>query len=152
MATNMVTRKVRHKNADGTVIEADIGALAENVTEDANHRFVTDAEKEAWNNKPNTEDIDLSAKVDKQGGDIADTVVSTFEASTAEFPVPAAGEAPKTFMGKVKKFFEDFNNIRTGLLTLGQIVNNCTSDRSDLPLAAAQGKALRGQITELYNN
>lgn len=45
----MITRKVRHKNEDGTVVEADIGALAKNVEEDEQHRFVSDEEKKKWN-------------------------------------------------------------------------------------------------------
>ncbi len=36
-------------NADGTIVEVDIGALAQNVMQDANHRFVSDTEKAAWN-------------------------------------------------------------------------------------------------------
>ncbi len=50
----MVTRKVKHKNADGTVIEADIGVLAENVQEDTGRQFVSGAEKEKLNNLRNT--------------------------------------------------------------------------------------------------
>ena len=44
----MVTRKIEHKQADGTVLEADIGALAGNIVEDTMHRFVTDEEKNAF--------------------------------------------------------------------------------------------------------
>lgn len=50
-----VTRKIRHKDETGTITEADIGALAENVVEDAQHRFVTDIEKAEW--KATTEEI-----------------------------------------------------------------------------------------------
>ena len=42
----MVTKKIKHKTADGTVLEADIGAEAKNVSEDAEHMFVTETEKE----------------------------------------------------------------------------------------------------------
>lgn len=41
---------MKQKLANGTEMEVDIGALAENVLEDENHRFVTDAEKEAFLN------------------------------------------------------------------------------------------------------
>lgn len=44
-----VTKKIKHKTAEGTVIEAEIGADAKNVTEDTEHRFVTDEEKAKWN-------------------------------------------------------------------------------------------------------
>ena len=46
-----VTRRIRHKNNDGTIIEAEIGAYARNVSEDKDHRFVTDKEKNGWNDK-----------------------------------------------------------------------------------------------------
>ncbi len=88
-------------------------------------------------------------KVDAAGGDIANTKVSEFAAASGEFPVPAAGESPKTLWGKVKKFSEDFKNWKTGVCMIGQIVNNCTSDAANLPLAARQGKELMGLYTQL---
>lgn len=45
-------------------------------------------------------------------------------------------------------------NLKAGLkfvLHAGQIVNNCVTDNAGLPLAAAQGKALQDQITQLYS-
>ena len=45
----MVTKKIIHKEADGTIIEILIGANAENVEEDSEHRFVSDEEKNLWN-------------------------------------------------------------------------------------------------------
>ena len=80
----MVTRKIRHKNGDGSIVEAEIGAKAENVLEDENHRFVTDSEKTSWN-----------GKVDADGGDIANTKVSEFAASSTQWPVPEAGDQAK---------------------------------------------------------
>lgn len=46
-------------------------------------------------------------------------------------------------------------NLKAGLkfvLHAGQIVNNCVTDNAGLPLAAAQGKALQDQITQLYSD
>ena len=60
-----------------------------------------------------------------------------------------------TFLQKVKSkmnIFEFYRNFKAGMqyvLHAGQIVNNCASDAADLPLAAAQGKALWDQITRL---
>ena len=88
-------------------------------------------------------------KVDAAGGDIANTKVSEFAAASGEFPVPAAGESPKILWGKVKKFAEDFKNWNKGVCMIGQIVNNCTSDAANLPLAARQGKELMGLYTQL---
>lgn len=88
-------------------------------------------------------------KIDSSGGDIANTKVSEFAANSTQWPVPAAGEAPKTLWGKVKKFIEDFKNWMTGVCLIGQIVNNCVTNNPNLPLSAAQGKALMDLYTVL---
>ena len=93
-----------------------------------------------------------SDKVDAAGGDIADTTVSEFTEEAAQFPVPAPGEKPKTLWGKMKKFVEDFKAWYTGVCLIGHIVNNCTSTANNLPLAAAQGKALMDLYTQLYSD
>lgn len=56
----MVTKKIKMKNKDGVVTECDIGAKAENVTQDASHRFVSDTEKDTWNKKANAEEANQS--------------------------------------------------------------------------------------------
>ena len=88
-------------------------------------------------------------KVDSSGGDTAETVVSAFEASSEEFPVPAAKEKAKTRWGKAKKFCEDFRAWMTGVCLLGHIVNNCVTNNPNLPLSAAQGKVLMDLYTVL---
>ena len=88
-------------------------------------------------------------KVDSAGGDTAETVVSTFEASSENFPVPAVKEKAKTRWGKVKKFGDDFKAWMTGVCLLGHIVNNCVTNNPNLPLSAAQGKALMDLYTVL---
>lgn len=87
------------------------------------------------------------SKVDIIDGDISNTKVSEFTASTAQYPVPATGDASKTLWGKVKKFCEDMNNLRASMVFVGSIVNNCVTDRADLPGSAAQLKVLM----DLYN-
>ena len=69
----------------------------------------------------NTEKIDeeLAKKADAAGGDISETVITTTEESTAEYPVPAAGDSAKTVLGKVQKFFGDIRNWMTGVCLLG---------------------------------
>lgn len=91
-------------------------------------------------------------KVDSNGGDIANTKVSEFAANSTQWPVPAAGESPKTLWGKVKKFTEDFKNWMSGVCLIGQIVNNCVTNNANLPLSAAQGKALMDLYTVLNTN
>lgn len=91
-------------------------------------------------------------KVSTSGGDISETVITTTEESTAEYPVPAAGDSAKTVLGKVQKFFGDIRNWMTGVCLLGQIVNNCVTNNAKLPLAAAQGKALMDKLTTLNSD
>lgn len=68
-----------------------------------------------------------------------------------EFPIPLAGDTTKTMMGKVKKFSEDFKNLKSSLLLVNQVVNNCTTDRGNLPGTAAQLKVsmdLHNQVSD----
>lgn len=97
-------------------------------------------------------DRELKKKAETSGGDISEMTVKTLEEVKTEFPVPVAGESTKTFLGKVKKFFEDTKSWMTGVCMLGQLVNNCVTNRSDLPLAAAQGKVLMDLYTQLYSD
>ncbi len=91
---------------------------------------------------------ELMKKVDVNG-DISEMIVKTLDDITNEFPIPKNGEKSRTFMGKVRKFFEDFNAFKTGIMTLGQLVNNCVTDNPKLPLSAAQGKVLMDLYTVL---
>lgn len=136
-----VTRRIRHKNNDGTIIEAEIGAYARNVSEDEDHRFVTDKEKNGWNDK-----------VSASGGDISDTKAAEFETSSASFPIPAAGETVKVILGKIKKHLEDLASWRPTVSLIANIVDNCTSTNADKPLSAKQGKVLQDQITQVNSD
>lgn len=136
-----VTRRIRHKNNDGTIIEAEIGAYARNVSEDKDHRFVTDKEKNGWNDK-----------VSASGGNISDTKATEFETSSASFPIPAAGETVKVILGKIKKHLEDLASWRPTVSLIANIVDNCTSTNTDKPLSAKQGKVLQDQITQVNSD
>lgn len=57
---------------------------------------------------------DLNRKVDINGGDLSDTVVDTFTASTAEYPVPASGDTMRVIGGKIAKFCADILKTFTG--------------------------------------
>lgn len=102
-----------------------------------------------FNDNADTIDTELKKRVLASGGDISNTKISTADSISTEFPVPAAGDTPKTFLGKMKKFVEDFKNLKTGLLTVGMLVNNCVTANANLPLSAAQGKVLMDAITQL---
>ena len=73
----------------------------------------------------------------------------TFEDYTSDTSVPAASAAIEEIKSK-SKLGVLLSNIKAafkGACLIGHIVNNCVTDRSDLPLSAAQGKALM----DLYN-
>lgn len=89
-----------------------------------------------FNDNADTIDTEVNARVKSSGGDIANTKVSTYTASTASFPVPAAGETPKVFMGKIKKFFEDFKALKDGLVTIGMMSNQNINDQNKIPTSA----------------
>lgn len=133
-------------------------------TETTNYHFSKPAETDYYdvnvqNNNWDVADQTLKGvddeKVDKNGGDIANTEVSEFAASSTEWPVPVAGEAPKTLWGKTKKFFEDFKNWMTGVCLLGQLVSNNTTNNTNLPASAAavyQEAQLRAQQIAQLNS
>nr|DAJ03036.1 MAG TPA: hypothetical protein [Caudoviricetes sp.] len=72
---------------------------AKDIIPDASHRFVTEKEKGDWD-----------GKVAALGGDISETVIENLETINTKYPVPAAGETTKVFMGKVEKFINDFKD------------------------------------------
>lgn len=52
-------------------------------------------------------DTAVAERVESSGGDISETLIETLEPIDTKYPVPAAGETTKVFMGKVKKYIED---------------------------------------------
>lgn len=89
-----------------------------------------------FNDNADTIDTEVNARVKSSGGDIANTKVSAFTASTASYPVPAAGETPKVFMGKIKKFFEDFKSFKDSIVTKTMILNQILNDSTKAASAA----------------
>lgn len=64
----------------------------------------------------------VNAKVNTNGGNVAETVVSTVTDSTASFPMPAAGDRLRVMWGKVKKWQQDCmakfgNYVLTSMIT-----------------------------------
>lgn len=76
----MVTRQMKQKLEDGTEITVDIGAKAENVVTDSEHRFVSDAEKAAWGKAASG---DYAEKQDlEEVRELAQTAKTTAEQAT----------------------------------------------------------------------
>ena len=119
-----VIKRMKHKKKDGSIIEADIGALAKNVEQDENHRFVTDNEKKAWNEKPSKD------------GDIAETKVSILEESKVSFPEPAAGDKQRTLWGKVKKWQQDCLVKFGNYVLMSMITNQHLNSTNNIPTSA----------------
>ncbi len=84
----------------------------------------------------------VAAKVQSSGGDISETIIETLDTVVTEFPIPNAGEYSKAFLGKVRKFIQDFNNFKTGIITLGKLVNNGQTTEPGFALDARYGKTL----------
>lgn len=96
-----------------------------------------------------TLDTEIAKKASSSGGDISSMTIKTLDTIATDFPVPSAGESNKTFMGKVKKFIQDFNNFKTGILTLGRLVNNGQTTEPGFALDARYGKTLYDLYAQL---
>jgi len=71
---------------------------------------------------------DLQRKLDKAGGDISDTVAASATASSAAYPIPAAGDSFKVILGKIRKFFTDIKAAVTGLSISGRTITYTKAD------------------------
>ena len=71
---------------------------------------------------------DLELKVDKAGGDVSNTVISTATASSAAYPIPAAGDSIKIILGKIRKFFTDIKAAVVGLSISGKTITYTKAD------------------------
>ena len=89
------------------------------------------------------------------------TVQDIMDIETPEFDDSGTVEGISSFpsfletMKSKMNFFQFFRNLKAGLqfvLHAGQIVNNCVTDNVELPLSAAQGKALMDKYTQLYSD
>lgn len=71
---------------------------------------------------------DLDRKIDKVGGDLSDTVAASATASSAAYPIPAAGDSFKVILGKVIKFFTDIKAAVVGLSISGRTITWTKAD------------------------
>lgn len=113
---------------------------ASDIETDGVHRFVSDGEKSSWDSK-------VSAT-----GDISETKIQTLDSVSSEFPVPQAGETSRLFLGKIRKFIEDFNNFKTGIITVGKLANNGNTTTGGFALDARYGKTLLDLYNKLNND
>lgn len=91
----------------------------------------------------------IGTKVTISGGDISGTNILSLDIIDTEFPIPGAGESVKTFSGKVRKFLQDFSDFKGRILTADMLANDTSTDRTDVPLAAAAAKSLQDQVNAL---
>ena len=78
----------------------------------------------------------------------------TFEDYTEDTSVPEAVTAIEALKSK-SKIGMLLSNIKAafkGACLIGHIVNNCVTDNPNLPLSAAQGKALQDKLATLNSN
>lgn len=124
-----------------------------------------------------TNDV-VATKLTTQGGDASGTIISTVTASTAEYPVPAAGDSMGVIIGKIIKFFGDIVKIFTGATSSAagkkglvpapsagqqtaymrgdgswvQPQNNATTTQNGYVLDARMGKTLADGIASLNDS
>ena len=85
---------------------------------------------------------------------VEETEKPTFEDYTGDTSVPAASAAIEELKSK-SKLGVLLSNIKAafkGACLIGHIVNNCVTDNANLPLSAAQGKALMDAVNVLNTN
>lgn len=97
----------------------------------------------------------LEKKVNASGGDISNTKLATLAAESASFPVPAAGDAPKTLWGKAKKWQQDCLAKFANYVLTSAITNQYLNDTSKIPTAALMyllKQEVNGLNSDLDNN
>ena len=95
-----------------------------------NHLTVQDAASITMevNDAGTTTVADLQRKLDKVGGDLSDTVAASATASSAAYPIPAAGDSVKVILGKIIKFFTDIKAAVTSLSISGRTITYTKAD------------------------
>ena len=84
--------------------------------------------------------------------DISKNIIKSLDNVSSEFPTITAGDTAKGALGKIKKFIDDFNKIRSALVMVGSIVDNSVTDRKDLAVSARQVMLLAQQNAALNNS
>ena len=106
---------------------------------------------------------DLQRLVNLNGGDLSNTVIDTFTAATAEYPVPGAGDTMKVIAGKIVKFCAD---IVSAVTTLGNdkldktgdaqnaTIGTSTASTASYPIPAAGDsfKVILGKIAKFFGD
>lgn len=114
---------------------------AKDVATDEVHRFVTDLEKDNWNRM-----------VPINEGNISNTIIDSLESFSLEFPEPEEGELLKDFLGKVKKFIQDFNEFKLQIITVNNLINDSNYNEKGCALDARFGKVLFDICSRLNND
>lgn len=95
---------------------------------------------------------DLNRKVDLNGGDLSNTVVDTFTAATAEYPVPTVGDTGATLWGKVVKFFSDIRSAVNSKIDSSKITTSLGVTTTGSVADATVSKVLNDKITTLNDS
>lgn len=69
---------------------------------------------------------------------------------SADFPVPAVGDASKTILGKIIKWFGDMSALVATKFNAANVVNNLTTTESGYALDARQGKVLSDKTNTMF--
>lgn len=117
---------------------------ASKLTQDANNRLVTDAEKTAWNNKVDNSrvltDVPANAKFTDTNTTYSEITTAEIDAGTASTLRTITGRRVKYIIDKVQAIISALTKADVGL---GNVDN--TSD-ADKPISAAQQLALNDKV------
>lgn len=144
----MITRKVRHKNEDGTVVDADIGALAKNVEEDEQHRFTSDEEKKKWNwgTKLIMVSLPASGWTENDAGLFTQTV-SIEDLKETDSAVMHGYMAPNISENDSETYWENYGKISGGQAADGSMTFYAAENPgSDLMVYLSMGKSGDGRL------
>lgn len=86
---------------------------------------------------------DVLERVDAIGGDISETVIETLDTVEDKYPVPAAGESVKRFLGKVLTFLRNIRPLTSNIILY---VSTTGSDTTGDGTAARPFKAIQHAI------
>lgn len=116
-----ISKGFRYKDKEGKVTDYEYGVNGSNVTQDSEHRLVTDEEKQTWNDKADLEDI--------PSGSAASHAVANNCTTTAAGSVLDARQG-KVLMDKANQLSSETDRIRVYVGSDGKLhfVNKAGAD------------------------
>lgn len=138
-----ISKGFRYKDKEGKVTDYEYGVNGSNVTQDSEHRLVTDEEKQTWNDKADLEDI--------PSGSAASHAVANNCTTTAAGSVLDARQG-KVLMDKANQLSSELSSLKASFQDgIKKIAGKLTS--LGVPTSnTASPDTISNNIQTLYNN